>query len=127
MMTGDSSDKDLLTKCHLGEYPAKGCIFYVPGIVLGIVDTAIRHSLFRELTFSWEAKDKQMHDCHKEKVRKQKRQNKEVESDGSEERTGAVLDKVLRESILRCNLSRDLKEVKVIYMQLPGKIVYLAE
>lgn len=40
-----------------------------------------------ELTFLWEAKDKQIHDCddcHKEKVR----QTEEVESDGSEERSG---------------------------------------
>ena len=36
---------------------------------------------------------------------------------------GTVLDKVLREGILRWHLIRDLKEVKIIFMQVPGKSV----
>lgn len=79
----------------------------MPGTVLGIVDAAVRHTLFMELAFLWDMKDKQIHgcdDCHKENLR----QAKEAESDGRRG-VGAVLDNLFREGILWCHLSRDLK------------------
>lgn len=73
MMVGDYNEKAhyLPNIINLGNYLAKGCYLLCAGhCSRHWIQLWVRHSLFMELRFSWEAKDKQIHDCddcHKEK------------------------------------------------------------